>query len=85
MLEPHMVFFSINAEKPRFFTSTRVGTEIVGRHPRPGWRYTPWTVTVSEVDLPDGEHRIRAWIYDRKGKQFVRLFGEFPVFISKKS
>lgn len=79
MLEPYMVFLSIGDENPEFFASAQVGTELVGGNPRPGWLYSPWSITISEQDLPPGKHLIQAWIYNKQERHFVKIYGKMPV------
>ncbi len=83
LLKPFMVLFSFGDAQPRFFASTRVGTEVSPGHVKPGWGYSSWSATVYEHALPAGDHRIRAWVYDADGRRFVQLDGEIRVVVTK--
>ena len=50
-----------------------------GRYSRIGWDRFGWEVNIPGKLLPVGETAIKAWVYDRDNKQFVKLNGESKI------
>lgn len=53
----------------------------LGRYSRIGWDRFGWEVNISGTSLPLGETVIKAWVYDRDNKQFVKLNGTPKIIV----
>lgn len=80
--QPRVILLSYGNEKS-FFTNAvvklprpDVGRLLnSGRYSKIGWDRFGWELNVSGELLPVGETTIKAWIYDRNKKQFLKLDG----------
>lgn len=84
--QPRVVLFSYG-DKKSFFANAVVklprpdiGRMLKsGRYSRIGWDRFGWEVNIPGNSLPVGETVIKAWVYDRDSKQFIKLDGNPKV------
>lgn len=71
---PELVLFSYDNQQSFFANAEAI--------PKKSRKEVYWSGTFLVKGIPPGEHLIAAWVYDRNGKQFVKLDGEVKVKIA---
>lgn len=72
---PELVLFSYDSQQSFFANANAI--------PKKSGKAVYWSGTFLVKVIPPGEHLIAAWVYDRNGKQFVKLDGELKVTIGE--
>jgi hypothetical protein len=73
---PELVLLSSDGDRSFFANATIVNKSD---------NKVQWEAEISPQSLNREETAIKGWVYDREGKQFVKLNGEIKLRISKKS
>ncbi|MCL1468539.1 hypothetical protein [Argonema galeatum] len=89
--QPRVVLFSYGDRKSFFANAVvklprpDVGRKLnlLGRYSKIGWDRFGWEVNISGKLFPVGETVIKAWVYDRDSKQFIKLDGNPKVKVIK--
>ena len=82
---PTVVLFSYE-DNELFFASAFVHEkrpDVVEYYNLNGSPKIGWRTSISLKSLPLGEHIIKAWVYDRKNKQFIKLHKEVKIRVLK--
>jgi hypothetical protein len=83
--QPGLVLLS-HGNKKKFFASAHIhldSPDVAKAMNYSRYAKARWAVNFSAKSLPVGETAIKVWVYDRAGKQFVKLKGELKVKVEK--
>jgi hypothetical protein len=81
--QPQLVFLSTN-DNQSFFANAYVNLpspDVVQFLNSEKYKNSRWDITFPSEDLTSGDNIIKAWVYDPKDRQFVKLAGEIQIYI----
>ncbi|WP_043937961.1 hypothetical protein [Planktothrix rubescens] len=85
--QPQLVFFS-RGNQQTFFANANVGLnspDIAQVLNSPLYNYARWEVTIPTVQLDNdlGNTKVKAWVYNPDGNEFIPLKGEVNIILEK--
>jgi hypothetical protein len=81
--QPQLVFLSTN-DNQSFFANAYINLgspDVVQFLNSETYKNSRWDLTFSSENLTSGDNIIKAWVYDPKDRQFVKLAGEIQIYI----
>lgn len=81
--QPQLVFLSTN-DNQSFFANAYINLgspDVVQFLNSETYKNSRWDITFSSENLTSGDNIIKAWVYDPKDRQFVKLAGEIQIYI----